>query len=451
MRLVKFLFSSALFVFVQLSQAQNFGTSSYSRIGIGDMADGTFSRGQGMGGAGVALHHTYQSNNLNPASISMLKYTNFEFGIASKRIAQHTVDNVQKGTSGSIQYIALALPLHKRFVTQLGAKPFSTINYQDNFTSVVGEKTFKTAYSGSGGLSEFFLTNAYNFKDWLMIGLNAGLIMGQSTYDQTQLETGKSKFYSYRQRDEKHIRLSPGILITREIKNNNPLDVFVKDSVFKDSLGHKKHVVKETNSNWFYGIGATGSFYNSLGANEDQFNQESRYGYYSAGGYSDYLPYKVDTISIGKTSSYSLPSSVKMGLALYKPNKISLALDYTFSNWSNFSYNAFNSAFRNQQIVALGAEFIPDHNSIRFFKRVAYRAGLNMNMLPYKVKDQGINQLQATVGAGLVLPKTGVTLNASIIYGQKGTTSSNLIQERYWMFSIGVIANTRWFIRPKHE
>jgi hypothetical protein len=451
MRLVKSLFLFSSFILVHVAQAQNFGTSAYSRIGVGDLADVTTSRYQGMGGAGVALHHIYQANSLNPAALSMLKYTNFEFGIAAKRIAQQTTDNVQKGTSGTIQYLALALPLHKRFVTQFGAKPFSTINYQDNFTTTLGEKTFKTAYSGSGGLSEFFLANAYNYKDWLMVGLNAGYILGQTTYDQTQQETNKARYYTYRQRDEQHFRLNPGILITRELKHNNELDVFVKDTIGRDSLGRKKITTTETNSNWFYGIGVSGNFFGTFSAHEDQISQESRYSYYSSGGYYDYLPYKTDTISMGTVTGASLPNSIKTGLSLYKPNQISLALDYTYSDWSNFNYNAYNSTFRTQHIIALGTEFIPDHNSIKFYKRVAYRAGLNMNMLPYKVKDQAINQLQATVGAGLVLPKTGVTVNATVIYGQRGTTASNLVKENYWMFSLGVIANTKWFIRHKHE
>lgn len=453
MRLVKFLFPAFLSLIVFEGLAQNYGPTVYSRLGIGDLADGTFSRNQGMGGAGIGLHHSYQLNSLNPAALSSLKYTNFEFGIGAKSNVLRTKDDSQRGTTGSIKYLSLSLPLHKHFVTQIGARPFSTVNYKDNFTEVVGEKTYQVAMTGSGGLSEFFWGNAYNYKDWLMVGVNSGLVLGQSVYDQTQLEVGKSRYVTLKQRDEKHLRISPGILITRELKGGNlTQDVLgiKKDTLVRDSLVK----IKSTDlapSNWFVGFGLTGDFYNTLSANEEQYQSESRYDYYTAGGYSDYLTYKIDTIKMGSLTGYSLPNSFKAGFSFYKPNKVTFALDYTHSNWKNFTNNTLNSSFHNQHIVALGAEFIPDYNSIKFYKRIAYRAGLNYNMLPYIVSGQDIKQLQATAGAGLVLPKTGVTINTAITYGQRGTTASDLVKENYWMFSIGVIANTKWFVRRKHE
>jgi hypothetical protein len=452
MRLAKFLSFFLCYFFAYHSQSQNLGPSAYSRIGIGDMYDGSFSRNQGMGGAGTGLYHAYQLNSLNPAAISMLKYTNFEFGIAGKRTSQKTETESQNGASGNIQHVSLALPLHKRWVTQFAAKPFSTVNYQDNFTSTIGEKTYQISYSGSGGLSEFLINNAYNYKDWLMIGLSTGFIMGQSTYDQTQLEAGKTKFYALKQRDEKHLRFTPGLLITREIKKRyQPTDELIKDTIIKDSLGRRRIVTNLTSKNWFYGIGLTGTVYSTISVNEDQFVQESRYGLMGKAGFFDYLPYKIDTIRTGSVTGYTLPSSIRVGLSLYKPNKITLAMDYSYGNWAGFTYNSLNSTFRNQQYVAIGAEYIPDFNSIKFYKRIAYRAGLNMNMLPYVVSGQGISQMQANIGLGLVMPKTGVTLNTTLAYGQRGTTASNLVKENYWMFSIGVIANTRWFLRPKHD
>ena len=455
MRLVKFTFPALLSFVVYTGSAQNFDPSVYSRLGIGNIADGTFSRNQGMGGAGVGLHHSYQLNSLNPAALSSLKFTNFEFGIAGKSTVQRTKDDSQRGVSGSIQYISLAMPLHKRFVTQFGAKPFSNINYNDNFTETKGEKTFQVTKSGSGGLSEFFWGNAYNYKDWLMVGVNAGYILGQSIYDHSQFESGQSRFLTLTQKDERHLRISPGILVTHEFKKSNSLkETFKKDTLIKDTLV-KKVKSELTTGNWFVGFGVTGDFYNTMSANEEKYQSEVRYQYVpetaTRNAYYDYINYKTDTISIGSISGYSLPNTMKVGLSIYKPNKITLALDYTFSNWSNFTYNTLNSSYHNQHIVALGAEIIPDYNSTKFYKRISYRAGLNYNMLPYIVAGQDIKQIQANVGAGFVLPKSGVTLNTAITYGQRGTTSANLIKENYWMFSIGVIANTKWFVRRKHE
>lgn len=447
MRLVKFFFPAFLSLVVYTGFAQNFGPSVYSRLGVGNIADASFSRAQGMGGAGVGLNHSYQLNSANPAALSALKFTNFEFGIGGKSTVQRTANDAQRGASGSIQYLSLAMPVHKRFVTQFGARPFSNINYNDNFTETVGEKTFQVTKSGSGGLSEFFWGNAYNYKDWLMVGVNTGFIVGQSVYDHTQSEAGQARFTTLSQKDEKHLRISPGILITRELKKGSKIEsILQKDTLIKDTLV-KKVKSELASGNWFVGIGITGDFYNTIAANEEKYQSEARYD----DSYGGYVAYRYDTLSMRSISNYHLPNTMKAGVSLYKPNKITLALDYTYSNWSSFTYNTLNSSYHNQHIVALGAEIIPDYNSIKFYKRISYRAGLNYNMLPYIVAGQDIKQIQANIGAGFVLPKSGVTLNTSITYGQRGTTSANLVKENYWMFSVGVIANTKWFVRRKHE
>jgi hypothetical protein len=455
MRLVKIFFPALLSFIVYTGSAQNFGPSVYSRLGIGNIADGNFSRAQGMGGAGVGLHHSYQLNSLNPAALSSLKFTNFEFGIGGKRTIQRTTDDSQQGTSGTIQYLSLALPLHKRFVTQFGARPFSNINYKDNFTETIGEKTITTTKSGSGGLSEFFWSNAYNYKDWLMIGVNAGYVLGQSVYEHSQFEANQSRLSVLSQKDEKHLRISPGILITHELKRGSEIESIIqKDTLIKDTLV-KKIKSELASGNWFLGVGITGDFYNTLSANEEKFQSEARLQYVpateTANAYYDYFNYKTDTLSMRSISGYHLPNTMKVGVSLYKPNKITFALDYTYSNWSSFTYNTLNSSYHNQHIVALGAEIIPDYNSIKFYKRISYRAGLNYNMLPYIVAGQDIKQIQANIGAGFVLPKSGVTLNTTLTCGQRGTTSANLVKENYWMLSVGIIANTKWFVRRKHE
>jgi hypothetical protein len=452
MRLVKKIFPAFLFLFVHSVQAQNFGPSIYSRPGIGDVANVSFSRNQGMGGAGVGLSHNFQLNSLNPAALGALKYTNFEFGVAAKRNAINSTGTKQTGLIGGIQHLSLAFPIHKRFVTQFAAKPFSTVNYKDDFETQVNEKLFKTSYVGEGGLSEIYWNNAFNYKEWLMIGLNTGIILGQTTHELLQTETSRSQIATTRQRNEKHLRLSPGILITKELKSFKkaaeilPIDT----SKLKDSVGLKK-IIATPAVNWFVGFGATGSFFNTLSAEEELTQKTVRY----ESSNSSYYSYKKDTLSSASLSNYSLPNSIKVGLSLYKPNHITFALDYTLTSWSNFQYTEKTNIpinYRDQQTIAFGAEYIPDYGSTAFYKRIAYRCGLNYSNLPYVISGQNINQMQANIGAGFILPKSsGVSLNTSIAFGQRGTTDGNLAKENYWLFSVGVVANTKWFIRRKHE
>ncbi len=452
-----FIFGLALSV-----QSQNLGLSSYSRIGIGDIAEPGSSRNNGMGGAGVASYNQFQINALNPAALAVLKYTNFEFDLAGKRTRYLTSKELaQTGVSANIQYISLALPLHKRVIVQLGAKPFSSISYKDadqqaardNNNNPLNSKFYNYSSTGSGGLSDFFLGAAYNYKDWLLMGINAGVVMGQSVYENRTEDVGKSRFIYTTERYEQHLRISPGILITREIKNNKA-DLMLTDTVIgvKDSLGfQKKAEVISTTKSWFYGIGITGSFFKTLSAQELQRFMQYTYAYEPINGYYDYFAYRSDTIQSGKIQNYKLPASLRIGFSLYQPNKISFVLDYNFTNWSSYSYNQYNSRSVNQQGLAFGTEFIPDYNSTKYYKRVAYRGGIKAEILPYEILGQKISQVQASLGAGLVFPKTGVTLNVSLAYGERGTISANLMKENYWLATVGVISNSKWFVRRRHD
>lgn len=405
-----------------------------------------------MGGAGVGLSHNFQLNSLNPAALGTLKYTNFEFGVAGKRNAINSSGAKQTGLTGGIQHLSLAFPIHKRFVTQFAAKPFSTVNYKDAFETQVNEKLFKTSYVGEGGLSEIYWNNAFNYKEWLMIGLNTGIVLGQTTHELVQSETSKSQIATTRQRNEKHLRLSPGILITKEFKSFKKVaEILPIDTTkLKDSVGLKK-IISTPPVNWFVGFGATGSFFNTLSAEEELTQKTVRYENSSSSSYS----YKKDTLSSATLSNYSLPNSIKVGLSFYKPNKITFALDYSITSWADFKYSEQSNipiSYRDQQTIAFGAEYIPYYGSTTFYKRIAYRGGLNYSTLPYVIAGQNINQIQASIGAGFVLPKSsGVSLNTSVTFGQRGTTNDNLAKENYWLFSVGVVANTKWFIRRKHE
>lgn len=458
MRINKLLsFLSVFGFFTSLSVAQNLGSSPYSRFGLGDLADPSFSRNSGMGGSGVALYHAYQANGLNPASLAGLKLTNFEFGMIAKKTTYKNNEDKRYGTSGNLHHVSLALPLHKRYVTQFGARPFSSVRYQDEFSELVAEKdnfgptipyrAYNITYQGSGGLSEFFWGNAYNYKDWLMVGLKLGYVKGRSSFNFSQTEVGGNQYVTQRNRNEGYISVTPGILVTKKLSFNSHLtgiiDTLVNDSVLKKSTLRKVIVDKEDNS-WYLGIGLTGSFYHILKSSEEVLYKrlvlDSQYGY---------VVHSADTVK-NNPLGYSLPSSIRVGASLAKPNRITYSLDYFMTTWTNLTPQS-KTIFRSQHIIAGGLEYIPDYKSIKLYKRIAYRAGANFNMLPYKVEDQSINQWQVNLGAGLILPKTGVALNLSLAYGQRGTVANGLIKEDFWMATLGVISNTKWFIRPKHD
>lgn len=451
MRFDKFILFVISSLFTDTLLAQNLGPSPYSAIGIGDLAETSFSRNQAMGGAGVGLTHAFQYNSANPASLASLKYTNFEFGVAAKQTKLATQKESQTASSLNLTHMSLSFPLHKRFITQIGAKPFSTVNYEDNFEQQVNDRVYKINYNGSGGLSEFFWGNAFEYKNWLFIGLKSSIVTGQTIYDFTQWDQIGKKNISSIQKNETHLALSPGLLITKELKKSSSGELTIDTTKSDSTLRVSNKIVSEETKNWHIGFGLTGSFFTSLKANEERYYQQSRY-QLLASGYYDYVTYNIDTTAYGKISGYQLPSTMKAGLSLFKPNKVALALDYSLSDWSTFSYSKLSATtFVKQHTIALGGEYIPDFKSIKYYKRIAYRAGFNYKTLPYKINNQSISQWQATFGASFALSKSGVLLNPSISYGQRGTTENSLYKENFWQFNLSVISSDRWFIRRKHE
>lgn len=451
MRFIKVFFCLALSVLsVSLSSAQNTGASPYSRLGIGDQVDPAFSRNAGLGGAGVALSHNLQLNFINPASLAAIKYTNFEFGLIARKQTLSTSNDSYYGTGGNIHHMSLALPIHRKYNIQFGARPFSVVNYKDEYddNAVIPTRLYNISLSGSGGLSEFFFGNAYNYKDWLMIGCQAGYIVGATNIQRSITDVGNNQSVFQRKTSESHLRISPGILITKRFIK--PLSIGPLDSLIKDSstrvLPMLRNQLNQVNENWNMGFGLTASFFHTINAEQSLYYRKLNY-VPGAG----YILYSVDTLANGKVSNYSIPFSARAGLSLYKTNHITYALDYYYSNWSSFSETELAVVYRAQHMLAAGAEYIPDYNNIKLYKRIAYRLGAKVNSLPYEVVGQSIAQWQVNGGVGLTLPKSGVTINMSLAYGQQGTTSANLVKENYWLFTFGVIANSRWFVRPKHD
>jgi hypothetical protein len=170
-----------------------------------------------------------------------------------------------------------------------------------------------------------------------------------------------------------------------------------------------------------------------------------------------------DTI-VNDTSAYSgesrgklkLPLAYSLGVMLVKNNKWGLGLDYTATQWSNFSstvdsnitLNIAKSAYR----ISLGGELTPDANSIRgYFSRVTYRAGFYYGKEYFTFQGNQLPVYGVTVGASLPFRRSFSHLHTSLEVGRVGLTTNNLIQETYVRFTLGLSFNDLWFIKRKYD
>ena len=141
--------------------------SSYSRIGIGDIAYSYSANELGIGQLGISLAERGFVTINNPASWNKLISTRFETSLSYSGLYLSDLSN--KDFNGKAQFngFAFAFPVSiKNGITVgFGIVPYSKINYQvvQNYSFPnSSEGQYSLTYTGKGGLSKLFIGTSYN-------------------------------------------------------------------------------------------------------------------------------------------------------------------------------------------------------------------------------------------------------------------------------------------------
>ena len=144
------------------------------------------------------------------------------------------------------------------------------------------------------------------------------------------------------------------------------------------------------------------------------------------------------------------------GVMLSKNDKWDIGVDFNFTQWSGF--NSAPDADLNAGIgsssykIALGGDYTPDINNIRnYFSRVTYRYGAYYGTDYLNLSGTQLPVYGITGGVSLPFRRTISKLHLAADLGRIGTTGSNLLQETYFRFTLGVSFNDRWFIKRKYD
>jgi hypothetical protein len=116
-------------------------------------------------------------------------------------------------------------------------------------------------------------------------------------------------------------------------------------------------------------------------------------------------------------------------------------------------YNELNNvSYQKQEKYSIGGYFIPKYNTFSgYAKRITYRGGLKYEKTGLVVNNQSINDMGVTFGLGMPITGSFSNVNFGFELGKKGTTASNLVQENYAVFSVGMSLNDRWFVKRKFD
>ena len=117
-----------IFFFFSISlSSQKLSYSPYSYFGAGDKGFTSTAENQMMGGLLVYYDSTHVNLN-NAASLSKLKFVNYNLGIDIKSNSFKNNSINQKSTAAGLKYISVSIPT-KVFSFSFGLKPDTSVGY----------------------------------------------------------------------------------------------------------------------------------------------------------------------------------------------------------------------------------------------------------------------------------------------------------------------------------
>lgn len=458
-----------LLIALSMNSFAQIGTlSPYSIYGLGDDYASTLTAQSSMGHTGIAVLSPSNVNMINPASLSQINRMSFNFDLKNEMLTLNNGSGVQSNSIAGINNISLAFPLVNKYNAKrhagiaFGIKPLTSQGYDIETTeniSGLGQASYR--FIGNGGLTDAFLGLSYdllsfaktndqksytiNKADVLSIGLTGSYVFG--TLDKsriTQIEQDAQSTAVYRTKNlvMSDISFKAGALYSHAItKSEKVVDKITQDTVVtKKTIGH-------------FSIGA---FYNpSLGIG----TRKTENNFTFVGDYTN--PFVIDTLlfSDGRTST-QMPASYGLGSSLSLNNKITLALDFVRTEWSNLTIDGVNEGLNDATRISFGTEFIPDYNASgkgSGFKRVRYRGGLSAEQTRLNADGEqpmryGIN---FGIGVPLVASRSTSVFNFGVEFANRSNTNIG-VSENYVNLFLGFTFTPNmtydfWFLKRKYD
>ena len=434
---LSFLFTLSV---ITVSVSQRLGNSPYSQLGVGDLAEQGFSRNIGMGGAGGASASRFNINILHPAMLVNNSYVVYEFGLVGQQKLLTKGDLSQNSIGGNLNYFAVSFPLYSqirkgarinRWVSAVGLKPYSSINYNNTASGTVENSTqsVQYVYKGKGDLNKIFWSHGFHIVKTLSVGFEANYIFGPMYKESTVALNKDTNVTTIQQRiNHNDLIFRPSISYRKEIGGNS-----------KDTLNNKK------GSGLFLTLAGSADFSKNLATSSLNTIQKLDL----TGGLN-----RADTIS-SSTFTSVLPTSYLFSIATDKyrnDNTLawSLAADVAYTQWDKFSLENKES-YKNTLAVKVGGEYTPVKVvGKNFTNKLTYRLGGFYKQTPYSVNNNQVVDMGVTAGFAFFIPKSLSQFNFSFTYGNRGLALPNTeIKEHYLKLTLGVNINDVWFLKHK--
>ena len=425
---------AALLLLAGAAAAQGVGNSPYSRIGLGEYNPNLGGiRQLSMGGVGLAAPNAVNVNELNPALLYFTSRTTYEAVITGQ---MHRVQNAEasgRNSSATLGYLALAVPLSRRWGASLGLKPLTGVNYRTNPVLAVQDDPSAKAFierTGTGGLSEVYLGQGFHVLRDLNIGATVSYVFG--TIDQSTgtvlVPFGANP-------------LAQSQIIDRETTRYS-------DLTFRGGAHYRHRFADRLNLNLAGVYSLPTKLQGTRTRTQERLDLTSNV-------------QSVIPVSQGAART-TLPALLQGGITLDNDKNWTASLDVGRQQWSKFEgTNQPAGSLYNTLRVGVGGELTPDPGSVEhYFRRVSYRFGLSAAQMPYRPAGQLLYDRAVSWGFAFPLPTAtpldATTISLGFAYGRRGNrdylsggAGESNVQEDYLRVQFGVTLNNRWFLKRR--
>ena len=447
----------------------------------------TSPRSIAMGGTEIALDQPGYINPGNPASFSTLWYTTYEAAADFKQYQfKTTTTEHHTGNASVLSYFELAFPLKsQKWALGFGLSPYSKIGYSVATSKIntFGDREILT-YQGEGGLNSFHFNTGFKVSKRFSAGFTVDYLFG--SFDNNRTVTYSNPYYTntaltssttaggfhfkgglqYRV-DSLPFAKSDSIVMLE--KNITQLEqslgklIALKDSSIgydqKNSLRQEiaalklqkdTVVIRKKKSEWRMVLGLIGSPVAAIGGTNSYIVNSYRFYSYSVPSLGTII--RDTVVNSSSKGDLKIPISLGTGISFVKGTQWILTTDFTFQQWSDFTYFGIQDSLQDSWRVSAGIQFTPNDRAIKAYqKTVQYRVGFHYEKGYLFLNEKNINDIGVSMGFALPIRKGSTFLNFTMEAGRRGTMENNLIQEGYFKFILGVTINDKWFVRTKYD
>ena len=399
------------------------GTASpYSFSGLGDINFRGTQVNRFMGDLDV-YNDSIHVNLNNPGAYGDLKLTNYSLGLNYRSTKMTSSTDSNEIATSSLDYISVAIPTNK-FGFGFGIIPYTSVGYQLSNIDNSASPTLLNRYQGEGGVNKVFMS--FGFRSFKHFTFGATL-----NYDFGELKYKTLKFVD-------------GVELGTILENKSNISGFdIKLSANVDFPFNKKLTMRGMIS---YAPDAKLTSNNTRIFYTQSTNSQE-------GNYSDIEEIDLDSRGLAKTK-VNLASSLSIGTGIGQERKWFLGTQYSLTKTSGFKNNFIeipNISYSDASKISVGAFYIPSYASLTsYFKRIVYRIGFRYENTGISVNNFGLKETGVTFGLGLPLANYS-NVNIGMEYGSRGTTTADLIKEKYWSIRVGFSLNDRWFVKRKYN